>query len=123
MFYFTPEGWKVFQNKITFKESKEVYDNETENYTENLKLSELVITEVVLTPEQMQRLELVKNIPSMGADDVKSFVIENVINDDQLIELNEIMKKNKLLSLIKWDELTEEQKAELNDYGIITSTP
>lgn len=115
MFYFTPEGWKPFENKIAYKETKEVYDNDTEIYMSNTRYSEVEIAPVTLTSEQLQRLDTIKSIASIGVEDVRKYVLDGVAEDPQLIELQEAIRKNKLLSLIKWDELTEEEKAELTE--------
>lgn len=119
MFYFTKEGWKPFENKITYKETKEVYDNDVDAYTGNPDLSEVTIIPVVLTEEQLKRLETIKYIESMGDKDVQKYVFDNIVEDMDLVDLKMEVKaeetRKKLINLIRWDELTTEEMLDLVD--------
>ena len=119
MFYFTKEGWKPFKNKITYKETKEIYDNDPIAYTGNSNLSEVNIIPVVLTDEQLKRLETIKYIETMGDKDVQKYVFDNVVEDLDLVDLKMEVKaeetRRKLINLIRWDELSSEEMLDLVD--------
>lgn len=117
MFKFTPEeGWKPFKKSIQYTELVQVYDDFDENYQEKHNFTSEDIT---LTEEQLRRLETIKFVSSMGVEDVRKYVFDNVVEDANLTdarsEIKAEEKRQKLIKLIRWDELTSEEMLDLVD--------
>ena len=116
MFYLTPEGWKPFKKSIQYKELVQVYDDSDENYKDK---QDLISTDIALTEEQLRRLETIKFVSSMGVEDVQKYVFDNIVEDTELVELRSEIKaeeaRQKLIKLIRWDELTSEEMLDLVD--------
>ena len=116
MFYFTPEGWKPYTKSIQYTELVQVYDNSDENYQVKHNLTS---EDVTLTEEQLRRLETIKFVSSMGVEDVRKYVFDNVVEDVNLADAQSEIKaeetRQKLIKLIRWDELTSEEMLDLVD--------
>ena len=116
MFYLTPEGWKPFKKSIQYKELVQVYDDSDENYQGK---QDLISADIALTEEQLRRLETIKFVSSMGVEDVWEYVFDNTVEDTELVELRSEIKaeetRQKLIKLIRWDELTNEEMLDLID--------
>lgn len=116
MFYLTPEGWKPFKKSIQYKELVQVYDDSDKNYKDK---QDLISADIALTEEQLRRLETIKFVSSMGVEDVRKYVFDNTVEDIELIELRSEIKaeetRQKLIKLIRWDELTNEEMLDLID--------
>lgn len=114
MFYFSDDGWKPFTKKITFTETVEVYGDDPDAYTGK---PDLFVEDVLLTDEQMRRLEIIRRIQSIGLDDVRKYVLEGILEDDSLLEvkreIDEEATREKLKTYVPWDELTTEQMESL----------
>ena len=116
MFYLTPEGWKPFKKSIQYKELVQVYDDSDENYQDK---QDLISADIALTDEQLRRLETIKFVSSMGVEDVRKYVFDNTVEDAELVELRSEIKaeetRQKLIKLVRWDELTNEEMLDLID--------
>lgn len=116
MFYFTPEGWKPFKKSIQYTELVQVYDESDENYQDK---QDLVSEEIALTEEQLRRLETIKFVSSMGVEDVKKYVFDNVVEDPDLEEVQAEVKaeetRQKIARLVNWDTLSTEDMLDLVD--------
>ncbi|WP_313127525.1 carbohydrate-binding protein [Proteiniclasticum ruminis] len=116
MFYFTPDGWKIFPKKITYTQEVETYDMSDEPYQE---FSNVQSEDVILTEEQLRRFETIKNVQSIGIEDIKKFVFEQKVEDEGLVDLQSEVKaeetRQKLARLIRWDEITSEDMMDLID--------
>uniref|UniRef100_UPI0037C6D88F carbohydrate-binding protein n=1 Tax=Proteiniclasticum sp. TaxID=2053595 RepID=UPI0037C6D88F len=115
-FYFTSEGWKIFPKKITYTQEVETFDMSDEAYQ---GFSNVRTEDIILTDEQLRRFETIKHIQSMGIEDIKKFVFEEKVEDEDLIELQLEIKaeetRQKLARLIRWDEITTEDMIDLID--------
>lgn len=116
MFYFTPEGWKPFKKSIQYTELVQVYDDSDEKYQGK---QDLISADIALTEEQLRRLETIKFVSSMGVEDVRKYVFDNTVEDTELVELRSEIKaeetRQKLIKLVRWDELTNEEMLDLID--------
>ena len=117
MFKFTPEeGWKPFKKTIQYKELVQVYDDSDEDYQDK---QDLISADIALTEEQLRRLETIKFVSSMGIEDVRKYVFDNVVEDVSLVDANQVIKaeesRQKLARLIRWDELTTDEMLDLVD--------
>ena len=116
MFYFTPEGWKPFKKSIQYKELVQVYDDSDENYQDK---QNLVSEDITLTEEQLRRLETIKFVSSMGVEDVKKYVFDNVVEDPDLAEVQAEVKaeeaRQKIARLVNWDTISTEDMLDLVD--------
>lgn len=116
MFYYTPEGWKIFPKKIKYTQEVETFDMSEEPYQ---RFAEVRSEEVTLTDEQLRRFETIRHIESMGIDDVVAYVFEKKIEDPLLVDMqSEIVAeeiRQKLARLIRWDEITTEEMLDLID--------
>ena len=119
MFYYIPEkGWMPHSKKISFKESKTVYSGSADDFS-GPEYSEIVIEEIVLTDEQKKRLDTIRNVENAGIDDVKNYVLNGVVLDDQLTVLKEEIKREqyrkRLINLIDWSSVSKEEVVDLLD--------
>jgi hypothetical protein len=116
MFYFTPEGWKPFKKSITYKETVQVYDESDESYQDK---QDMMSADIALTEEQLRRLETIRVVSSMGVEDVRKYVFDNVVEDLDLVEVQSEIRaeetRQKLARLIRWDEITNEEMLDLID--------
>lgn len=116
MFYFTPEGWKPFKKSIEYTELVQVYDNSDENYQDK---QNLVSEDITLTEEQLRRLETIKFVSSVGVEDVKKYVFENVVEDPDLAEVQAEVKaeeaRQRIARLVNWDTISTEDMLDLVD--------
>lgn len=117
MFKFTPEeGWKPFKKTIQYKELVQVYDDSDEAY---LNKQDLISADITLDEEQLRRLETITFVSSMGVEDVRKYVFDNVVEDINLVDANQVIKaeesRQRLARLIRWDELTTDEMLDLVD--------
>ena len=116
MFYFTPEGWKSFKKSIQYTELVQTYDDSDENYQDK---ENLVSEDITLTEEQLRRLETIKFVSSMGVEDVKKYVFDNVVEDPDLVEVQAEVKaeetRQKIARLVDWDTISTEDMLDLVD--------
>lgn len=116
MFYFTPEGWKPFKKSIQYTELVQVYDDSDENYQGKHNFTSEDIT---LTEEQLRRLETIKFVSSMGVEDVRKYVFDNIVEDVELVDARSEIKaeetRQKLIRLVRWDEISNEEMLDLLD--------
>ena len=117
MFKFTPEeGWKPFKKTIQYRETFQVYDDSDEAY---LNKQDVISGDLSLTEEQLRRLETIKFVSSMGIEDVRKYVFDNVVEDVSLVDANQVIKaeesRQRLARLIRWDELTTVEMLDLVD--------
>lgn len=110
MFYFTPEGWKLFEKEITFKETVHIYDNSDEAYHEK---EDMTSADVTLGDEQLRRLETIKNIHDISIEDVRNYVIYGSVPSEHLLdmsrEINAEQTRQKLAKFITRENLTTEE--------------
>lgn len=119
MFFIRDGKWEIFPKKISYKEKKVVYDIDDTMYRNNPNNSEVVVTMVELTPEQIERFELIRNASECSISDIEKFVYHDVVNpltENNLPEVIQAAKSRKRLeSMVRWDEVTEEEIADLID--------
>lgn len=119
MFFIRDGKWEIFPKKISYKEKKVVYDIDDTMYRNNPNNSEVVVTMVELTPEQIERFELIRNASECSITDIEKFVFNDVVNpltENNLLEVIQAAKSRKRLeSMVRWDEVTEEEIADLID--------
>lgn len=111
MFYYNQEsGWKPYTKKVTYTEPVTIYENDTAQFDGK---DNLVITDVILTPEQLERLEVVGRT-NMGLNDVIEYVV-NGVAQGQVIELDKANRKRRaFLNAIDLDTAEPEVLQELS---------
>lgn len=116
MFYFTDKGWQVFDEKISYRETIEVYDTTSDKYQGK---DDLMVEEIILTEEQQKRFDAVKHVQSAGVDDIKKYVFEGKVDDPGLVEMQNAIRKEqtrqKLLMLLESGTLTPEEIKAIED--------
>lgn len=70
--------WIPFERKVSYTATHEYYIN---NDNVDPSLPNLKIVEIVLTDEQKARLEQVREIESMGIDEITRYVMEGTLDD------------------------------------------
>lgn len=107
--------WKPNTKKITYKMQHEAYDIDTFTYLDNPKFEEVVVEDVVLTAEQLIRLERVKTL-DIGINDIEAYVIDGttsnpvlakIVEDATLRELVAMYVPQAELTKISYMEVTE----------------
>lgn len=115
MFYYKNGKWNAFTKKISFKEKKEVYDNQDEGYLNNPDFTYVEVEDVELTKEQKERLEEVKGAENFSYQEIENYVLNGEVgNLESIIEYNKQQKK--IENLIDWDNLTEEEIEEVKGF-------
>ena len=116
MFYFTDKGWQVFDKKISYRETIEVYDTTSDKYQGK---DDLMVEEIILTEEQQKRFDVVKHVQSAGVDDIRKYVFEGKVDDPGLVEMQAAIRKEqtrqKLLMLLESGTLTPEEIKDIED--------
>ena len=116
MFYFTDKGWQVFDKKISYRETIEVYDTTSDKYQGK---DDLQVEDVALTEEQQKRFDVVKHVQSAGVDDIRKYVLEGKVDDPGLVEMQTAIRKEqtrqKLLMLLESGTLTPEEIKDIED--------
>lgn len=116
MFYFTDKGWQVFDKKISYRETIEVYDTTSDKYQGK---DDLMVEDIALTEEQQKRFNVVKHVQSAGVDDIKKYVFEGKVDDPGLLEMQNAIRKEqtrqKLLMLLESGTLTPEEIKDIED--------
>lgn len=99
MFYFD-DKWKAFTKKATYTEKVVEYDNDTIRFQGKDNLD---ITDIILTNEQLKRLEVVKTIKDMGIDALTKYVMtdELPVDNPSMVEADKQARTRKaILSVI-----------------------
>lgn len=116
MFYFTDKGWQVFDKKISYRETIEVYDTTSDKYQGK---DDLMVEDIALTEEQQKRFNVVKHVQSAGVDDIRKYVFEGKVDDPGLVEMQAAIRKEqtrqKLLMLLESGTLTPEEIKDIED--------
>lgn len=119
MFFIRDGKWEIFPKKISYKEKKVVFDIDEAMYRNNPNYSEVVVTMIELTPDQIERFELVRNASDCSIADIEKFIFHDVVNpltDNNLPEVIQAAKSRKRLeSMVRWDEVTQEDVEDLLD--------
>ena len=117
MFYQDENGeWKPHTKKITYTRTRTVYDTDETPYLNNLEFQDLRVEDVILTPEQSARLEIVKKLGT-GIKDIEDYVISGTVNSEN-VSLVRLVEDSALQQLI----LKYIPKAEL-DNATLTFEP
>lgn len=115
MFYYKNGKWNAFTKKISFKEKREVYDNQDEGYLNNPDFTYVEVEELELTEEQKERLDEVQGAENFSLYEIENYVLnEEIGNLESIIEQNR--KQKKIENLIDWDKLTEEEIEEVKGF-------
>ena len=91
MFYFN-EGWKPYDKKVTYTETVTVYENDTAQFDGK---TNLVITDNVLTNEEVGRLEVIRQM-DMTLKDVIEYVKTGVAQG-QVVEADKQARARKAI--------------------------
>ena len=87
MFYQDNGEWKPYQKKISYTMQHTAFDNDTFPYENSTKFETVAIEDVVLTPEQLIRLERVKALDT-SIKDIEEYILAGSFNQE-----NEELKK------------------------------
>ena len=111
MFYFDGK-WKPMTKKITYTKEMTVYDTDATPYLDNPKFSNVSITDIALTDEQLARLEKVKRVETVGLYAVEQYVMSGVLVDSSIAMEEQIKQEDSravMLRHIKVEELSAEE--------------
>lgn len=110
MFYLTDEGWKLFNKSITFKETVQIYDTSDDAYHEK---EGMISADVILSNEQLRRLNIIRNINTIDLGDVKNYVLYGSVSDKHRMDIGREVRaeetRQKLAKFIQWEELSTEE--------------
>lgn len=87
MFYLENGEWKPYQKKISYTRQHTAYDNDPYPYESGSKFENVVIENVVLTPDQLTRLGRVKTLDT-SIKDIEEYILVGTLNQE-----NEELKK------------------------------
>lgn len=121
MFYVRDGKWGIFSKKISYKSKNTAYDNDEETYLNNPEYTDVVVSNISLTPEQLERLDLIRNANNVSMGAIEEYVLHGDASYEGSNEVDRVVKENmtkkKLESLIDWSNLGEKDIEELlKDY-------
>lgn len=108
MFRFDGEKWVPFAKKVTYTQTHEYYMDGTDIPD----LPNINVVAIMLTNEQLKRLEMVKTIEDMGIDALTKYVMTDELPQEypqMEIKVEEEKTKETLLSMVDFTKATSEQ--------------
>ena len=97
MFYYDNGRWTPFAKKVSYTETIVDYDNDTYRFEGK---DNLVVEDLALTPEELIRLETIKNVDRISLVDVIAYVKGGELRDEpsaELIQAEEVVEERKAL--------------------------
>lgn len=98
MFYYDGQRWMPFLKRVTYTKPVVEYDNELSRFE---GLDNLKVTDNLLTDEELMRLEIIKNIPSMSLQDVINYVKGQELTEPPSAEVIEAEEREQEREAIK----------------------